>query len=35
MVWLRPAIKMPRGRPSPRRGVDENGKTQTETGGLG
>jgi len=35
MVWLRPATKVPRGRPSPRRGAEENGKKEAETGGLG
>ena len=35
MVWLRPATKAPRGRPSPRRGAEENGKKQAETGGSG
>jgi len=34
-VWLRPATKASRGRPSPRQGVEENGKKQAETGGLG
>ena len=35
MVWLRPATKAPRGRPSPRCGAEENGKKQAETGGSG
>jgi len=35
LVWLRPATKAPRGRPSPRRGAEENGKKQAETGGSG
>jgi len=34
-VRLRPATKAPRGRPSPHRGVEENGKKQAETGGSG
>jgi len=33
--WLQPATKAPRGRPSPHRGSDENGKKQAETGGSG
>jgi len=35
MVWLWLATKEPRGRPSPRQGVEENGKKQAETGGSG
>jgi len=35
VVWLPPATKAPRGRPSPRRGAEENGKKQAETGGSG
>ena len=35
MVWLRPATKVPHGRPSPQPGWKENGKKQAETGGLG
>jgi len=35
MVWLRLATKAPRGRPSPRRDAEENGKKQAETGGSG
>jgi len=35
MVWLQQATKAPRGRPSPRRGAEENGKKQAETGGSG
>jgi len=34
MVWLRPATQAPRGLPSPRRGAEENGKKEAETGGL-
>jgi len=34
-VWLRPATKVPRGRPSPRCGGEEDGKKQAETGGSG
>ena len=32
---LPPATKAPRGRPSPRRGAEENGKKEAETGGSG
>jgi len=35
MVWLQPATKAPRGRPSPCCGAEENGKKQAETGGSG
>jgi len=35
MVWLQLARKAPRGRPSPRHSVEENGKKQAETGGSG
>jgi len=35
MVWLRPATKAPRGRPSPHQGAEENEKKQAETGGSG
>jgi len=35
LVWPQPATKAPRGRPSPRRGAEENGKEQAETGGSG
>ena len=35
LVWLQPATKAPHGHPSPRRGVEENGKKQAETGGSG
>jgi len=35
LVWLQPATKAPYGLPSPHRGVEENGKKQEETGGLG
>jgi len=37
LFWFRlpPATKAPRGRPSPRRGAEENGKKQAETGGSG
>jgi len=35
MVWLRPATKATRDRPSPRWGAEENGKKQAETGGSG
>jgi len=35
MVWLRPATKAPHSRPSPCRGVEENGKKQAENGGSG
>ena len=35
MVWVQPATKAPRGRPSPRRSAEENGKKQAETGGSG
>jgi len=37
MFWFRlqPVTKAPRGRPSPRRGAEENGKKQAETGGSG
>ena len=35
LVWLQPATKAPRGRPSPCQGVEENGKKQAETGGSG
>jgi len=35
MVWLRPALKAPRGCPSPHQGAEENGKKQAETGGSG
>jgi len=35
MVWLPPATKAPRSRPSPRRGSEKNGKKQAETGGSG
>ena len=33
--WLPPATKAPRGRPSPRRRAEENGKKEAETGGSG
>ena len=32
---LPPATKAPRGRPSPRRRAEENGKKEAETGGSG
>jgi len=35
MVWLRPATKAPRGRPSPGWDAEENGKKQAETGESG
>jgi len=35
MVWLQPAAKVPRGRPSPCWGAKENGKKQAEIGGSG
>jgi len=35
LVRLQPATKAPRGRPSPRRGAEENGKKEAETGGSG
>jgi len=35
MVWLRPATKAPRSRPSPHRRAEENRKKQAETGGSG
>jgi len=37
LFWFRLplATKAPRGRPSPRRGAEENGKKQAETGGSG
>ena len=35
LVWVRPATKAPRSRPSPRWGAEENGKKQAETGGSG
>jgi len=35
LVQLQPAKKAPRGRSSPRRGAEENGKKQAETGGSG
>ena len=31
--WLQPVTKVPRGRPSPRWGAEENGKKQAETVG--
>jgi len=34
-VWLQPATKAPRGRPSPRGAAEENGKKRAETGGSG
>jgi len=37
VFWFRlqPATKAPRSHPSPRRGAEENGKKQAETGGSG
>jgi len=38
LFWFRllqPATKAPRGRPSPRRGAEGNGKKEAETGGSG
>jgi len=35
MVWLWPATKVPRGRPSLHQGAEENRRKQAETGGLG
>jgi len=35
LVQLPPATKAPRGRPSPRRRAEENGKKEAETGGSG
>ena len=37
LFWFRlpPATKAPRGRPSPRRRAEENGKKEAETGGSG
>jgi len=35
MVWLQPATKASRGRPSPRRGAEENGKKQAENWWVG
>jgi len=35
MVWLQPATNAPHSRPSPRRGAEENGKKEAETGGSG
>jgi len=34
-LWLQPATKAPRGRPSPCQGAEENGKKQAESGGSG
>jgi len=33
--WLQPATKVPRSRPSPRWGAEDNGNKQAETGGSG
>jgi len=33
--WLPPATEVPRSRPSPRWGAEENGKKKAETGGSG
>jgi len=35
MVWLQPATKAPRGRPSPCRGAEENGKKEAENWWVG
>jgi len=35
LVWLQPATKAPRSRPSTRRGAEENGKKQAENWWVG
>jgi len=35
LVWVQPATKATRGRPSPRRGAEENGKKQAENWWVG